>query len=649
MGSNPIREHMGNEARLLNSLLCHLKIGIIGFISRGAKDAALYQNQTCTIVPRPFRIRKLVARKWLYQGSCWIAEQSKKANTDQRAYPTTHRPHSLPAQMTSITNSINEIILEAAEGKEERRKSRNTKWIPYVLKEFGIRLLSSHYRTIHVLFLDSPTCSKMIDRMKTREKELLLNPSGSRTQRAQFVRRLKTFRGRRETGGHDPAFDCQNKKEDTKTQLLRDLNKNFPQSSSFGFTALTLANFTRVKLGLTESAFPENSLPFDLKTFLLAAGSSYSLSPPLPTLSSSMDLRMASSERLSQAISKAVDFGPGSLGRDGPKLSPSSSPATLFSLRRQVRQKVSDSKTRIFCSRNVPASLANRLSTGFGFELTNNLGRYWGMPLLHERLNLTRARSGLIRIPSLFPFPPAPFFRNEKEDGTLELYYLSAYCLPKILLLQLVGHRVIQISCVFRGFPMLQLPYQRSEMDWLTFIRSLVLTLMCGIHSRSALGITSSSGWNSSQNPTTSPTLLPQRFLVPLLKQNCFMFFHRLVISLRSYLFFQFRSRLVYKIEWPILLRFDCFPRMSRRLGKQPLVGSPDRQGRGLEDSESELSMPVTLVAFFFVMPFLNFFLDPFPSMGMGGSSPQVKSTFHVIKGACTLIITYLPGSLLAQ
>ncbi|CAH8311993.1 unnamed protein product [Eruca vesicaria subsp. sativa] len=38
---------------------------------------------------------------------------------------------------------------------------------------------------------------------------------------------------------------------------------------------------------------------------------------------------------------------------------------------------------------------------------------------------------------------------------------------------------------------------------------SLVLTLLCGIHSRSALGITSSSGWNSSQNPTTSPTLLP--------------------------------------------------------------------------------------------------------------------------------------------
>ena len=119
---------------------------------------------------------------------------------------------------------------------------------------------------------------------------------------------------------------------------------------------------------------------------------------------------------------------------------------------------------------------------------------------------------GPIRIPSLFSFPPAPFPRNDKEDGTLELSYLSAFCLPKILLLQLVGHRVIQISCVLCGFPMLQLPYQfgRSGMDRLNILLgSLVFTLLCGIHSRLALGITSSSGWNSSQNPTTSPTSLP--------------------------------------------------------------------------------------------------------------------------------------------
>nr|DAD43493.1 TPA_asm: hypothetical protein HUJ06_001723 [Nelumbo nucifera] len=91
------------------------------------------------------------------------------------------------------------------------------------------------------------------------------------------------------------------------------------------------------------------------------------------------------------------------------------------------------------------------------------------MPLMigFEKDFSCHSHLGPIRIPPLFPFPLEPFPRNEKEDGTLELYYLSAYCLPKILLLQLVGHRVIQISRVFRGFPMLQLPYQfdRSGMD----------------------------------------------------------------------------------------------------------------------------------------------------------------------------------------
>lgn len=119
---------------------------------------------------------------------------------------------------------------------------------------------------------------------------------------------------------------------------------------------------------------------------------------------------------------------------------------------------------------------------------------------------------GPIRIPPLFPFPPAPFPRNEKDDGTLEFYYISTSCLPKILLLQLVGHRVFQISRVLSGFPMLLLPYQfgRSGINRLNiFCGSLVLTLMCGILSRLAFGITSCSGWNSSQNPSTSPTLLP--------------------------------------------------------------------------------------------------------------------------------------------
>ena len=119
---------------------------------------------------------------------------------------------------------------------------------------------------------------------------------------------------------------------------------------------------------------------------------------------------------------------------------------------------------------------------------------------------------GLIWIPPLFPSPPEPFSRNEKESGTLELYFFSASCLPKILLLQLLGHWVIQISCVFFTFPMLQLLFQfdRSGLFRLNIILgSLDLTLLCGIHSCLALGITASSGWNSSQNLTTLPTLLP--------------------------------------------------------------------------------------------------------------------------------------------
>jgi len=136
------------------------------------------------------------------------------------------------------------------------------------------------------------------------------------------------------------------------------------------------------------------------------------------------------------------------------------------------------------------------------------------MPLImgSEKDFSCHSHLGPIRIPPLFPLLPEPFFRSDKEDGTPESYSSSAYCLPEILLLQLVGHRVIIISCVFRSFPMLQLLYQfdRFEMNWLNILLgSLILTLICGIHSCLALGITSSSGWNSLQNLTTLPTLLP--------------------------------------------------------------------------------------------------------------------------------------------
>lgn len=118
---------------------------------------------------------------------------------------------------------------------------------------------------------------------------------------------------------------------------------------------------------------------------------------------------------------------------------------------------------------------------------------------------------GLIWICLLPPFLSERSFQNDFEDGTLELYCSSGYCLQKILLSKLVGRWVLQISGIFFTFPVLQLLYQfdQSKINWFTIIiGSLVLTLMCGIHSCLALGMTFNS-WNSLQNITTLPTLLP--------------------------------------------------------------------------------------------------------------------------------------------
>lgn len=118
---------------------------------------------------------------------------------------------------------------------------------------------------------------------------------------------------------------------------------------------------------------------------------------------------------------------------------------------------------------------------------------------------------GLIWICLLFSFLPERFLQNDFEDGTLELYCSSGYCLQKILLSKLVGHWVLQISGIFGTLPVVQLLYQfdQLKMNWFTLIiGSLIFTLMCGIHSCLALGIISHS-WNSLQNLTTLPTLLP--------------------------------------------------------------------------------------------------------------------------------------------
>jgi len=171
------------------------------------------------------------------------------------------------------------------------------------------------------------------------------------------------------------------------------------------------------------------------------------------------------------------------------------------------------------------------------------------------------------------------------------LYYLSAYCLPKILLLQLVGPRVIQISCVFRGFPMLQLMYQfgRSGKDRLNIpLGSLVFTLLFGIHSRWALGITSSSGWNRSKNPPTSPTLLPPTVSRTSIETEWFHVLSSIGYSSPFVSLFPISVSISLQ-DWmansPPDPRFDCFPRMLSQVCKPSIWdGRKDKLVRRLVD-----------------------------------------------------------------
>lgn len=43
-------------------------------------------------------------------------------------------------------------------------------------------------------------------------------------------------------------------------------------------------------------------------------------------------------------------------------------------------------KTRIFFSKNVTSQLALSMSRGSGFSITNNLGKYFGVPFFHNRM-----------------------------------------------------------------------------------------------------------------------------------------------------------------------------------------------------------------------------------------------------------------------
>lgn len=50
-------------------------------------------------------------------------------------------------------------------------------------------------------------------------------------------------------------------------------------------------------------------------------------------------------------------------------------------------QKISEEKTRIFFSKNVDCHVRNHIGQVSGFQITNDLGKYLGVPILHEKVN----------------------------------------------------------------------------------------------------------------------------------------------------------------------------------------------------------------------------------------------------------------------
>jgi len=53
---------------------------------------------------------------------------------------------------------------------------------------------------------------------------------------------------------------------------------------------------------------------------------------------------------------------------------------------RSLGQKVSKDKTRIYFSRNVPWQLRRQICDEVGFQGTQELGKYLGVPLIHKRV-----------------------------------------------------------------------------------------------------------------------------------------------------------------------------------------------------------------------------------------------------------------------
>ncbi|KAK9092662.1 hypothetical protein Syun_027573 [Stephania yunnanensis] len=101
-------------------------------------------------------------------------------------------------------------------------------------------------------------------------------------------------------------------------------------------------------------------------------------------------------------------------------------------------QKISDSKSHIFFSPNTDAVLADKIATKLNFTITQDLGRYLGVPLIHGRVVHTTYTDLEKRVQNrVLKWNPSRIslsFRStlcKTSLSTIPLYTMQSTLLPK--------------------------------------------------------------------------------------------------------------------------------------------------------------------------------------------------------------------------
>nr|YP_009755781.1 channel subunit of ABC transporter for cytochrome c1 [Gonatozygon brebissonii]QIQ23059.1 channel subunit of ABC transporter for cytochrome c1 [Gonatozygon brebissonii] len=146
---------------------------------------------------------------------------------------------------------------------------------------------------------------------------------------------------------------------------------------------------------------------------------------------------------------------------------------------------------------------------------------------------------GIIWTSILFSFLSERFYEQDLEDGTLELYFLSAMPSHRIFLSKLFGNWLLKGSGILCSYPLLALIYHFEPSAYVAFtllLGSFIFMLISGLHSCLTIGL-NSNDWNSLQYLTTLPTFLPLIMLCTYI-QRCESLHFLFLIGYCSFFFF---------------------------------------------------------------------------------------------------------------